>query len=299
MKEKGIALALLTAFVSGFSVFVNGFGVVSLDPVAYTFLKNLLVAGILAAVCLLLGNWREFLQLDRRQALQLGFIGTIGGGVAFALFFSGLSRVSGAVGSFIYRLLFIFAVVIATIWLKEKINWKVIAGGLAILAGNFLLLGPAKLALSEGMLLVLAATILWAAEYAASKKALENLSPTTVAGARLGLGSIVLLGILTYQNNVGVLFQMKPESLLWIAVATAFLTLFVTFWYSALKLTSLTAATAALTLGGPISAILSLAIGKPLTATQAGGFFVLALGAIFVLAASQTNNLTHEERVKT
>jgi len=286
---KGIALAYLTALVSGISVFANSFGVVTLDSTAYTFVKNALVAAILAAIALSAGNWREILAINRKQALMLAFVGVIGGGVAFALFFAGLSMVSGAEGSFLYRLLFIFAAIIGVFMLKEKFSWNVAAGALAIIAGNFLLLGGAELALSTGALVVVAASALWAIEYAISKKALEALSPTTVAGARMGIGAIVLLAILVFQGKVGALGAISPQSFAWIAVATGLLMLFTTLWYSALKRTSLISATAAFTLGGPVSALLSFVfVGKALSIYSAAGLLLIAAGAVFVVGTAET-----------
>lgn len=286
---KGATLAYLTAIVSGFSVFSNSFGVVTLDSTAYTFLKNVLVAAILAALALSIGSAKELRTLSRSQILMLAFSGIVGGGVAFALFFAGLSQLSGAEGSFLYRLLFVFAAAIGVFWLKEKLSWRIAAGGAAILAGNFLLLGGAELAISTGALLVLGAATLWAAEYAVSKKALETLSPMTVASARMGIGAIVLLAILAWQGKVGALGAVSAESFMWIAVATGLLTLFTTLWYSALKTTSLISATAALTLGGPISAFLSFAFaGKALALSSAAGFLLIAVGVIFAVGAAET-----------
>jgi drug/metabolite transporter (DMT)-like permease len=288
-KEKGVALAYLTALVSGISVFANSFGVLTLDPVAYTLAKNVLVAAILAAIGLAAGNWGEILAISRKQLLMLTFIGVVGGGVAFALFFTGLSQVSGAYGSFLYRLLFIFAAAIGVVALKERFSWQLAAGALAVLAGNFVLLGSEAIVLGSGAMLVLAATALWAAEYAVSKKALEGLSATTVASARMGLGSLVLLAILAAQGKAGALSGITPASLGWIALATGLLALFTTLWYSALKNASLSSATAALVLGGPISAFLGFALaGKALTLLQAGGLLLLVAGAIFAVGAGQT-----------
>lgn len=286
---KGTALAYLTALVSGISVFANGFGVLTIDSTAYAFLKNALVAGMLAAICVSLGSYREFLSLNRKQLIMLLGIGTVGGGAAFALYFAGLASIGGAAGSFLYRLLFIFAAVIAVGAFREKFRWSSAAGVAAILAGNFILLGDAALSLSEGALLVLSATILWAAEYAVSKKALESLSPTTVAAARMGIGSLLLLAMLSYSGKISALGQITAESFAWIAIATGFLALFVTLWYSALKQTTLISATAALSLGGPISALLSFAFaGKALLPLQAAGLLLLALGAVAVVGAAET-----------
>jgi drug/metabolite transporter (DMT)-like permease len=286
---KGEALAYLTALVSGLSVFANSYGVVTMDATAYTLVKNALVAAILASIALSAGKWREFLELNAKQLLMLLFIGVVGGGVAFALYFNGLAMTGGAVGSFLYRLLFVFASVIAIGALREKFDWKLVAGALAIIAGNFILLGGAAITLSEGALLVIMATALWACEYAVSKKALEGLSPTTVASARMGIGAVVLLGMLALQGKAGTLAAVPSASWLWIAVAVGFLTLFTTLWYSALKSTSLISATAALAIGGPVSALLSFAFaGKALTLAQAGGFLLLAAGAVFIVGAAQT-----------
>jgi len=288
-KEKGIVLAYLTAIVSGISVFANSFGVLTLEPVAYTFVKNLLVAAILAAIALSAGNWKEILSINRKQLLMLFFIGVIGGGVAFALFFTGLSQVSGAYGSFIYRLLFLFAAAIGIVILKERPGWQTAAGTILLLAGNAVLLGSENMALSSGALMVLCATVLWAAEYAVSKKALEGLSATTVASARMGIGAMVLLGLLVAQGKAGALLSISSASFVWIAIATGLLAMFTTLWYSALKSTTLTAATAAFALGGPISSFLSFAFaGKALALAQAGGLLLLAAGAVFVVGAGQT-----------
>jgi len=288
-RAKGIALAYLTALVSGISVFANSFGVLTLDATAYTFLKNALVAAILAALCIFFGSWREFATVGRKQLAILAFAWALGGGVAFALFFSGLASAGGAVGSFIYRLLFIFSAIIAVGLMKERLSWNTALGALAILAGNFLLLGDAALGISGGVMMVFGATALWAVEYAVSKMALESLSPTAVGAGRMGIGSLVLLALLLYTGKIGSLAQITPDSIFWIAVSTGFLTLFVTLWYSALKHTSLISATAALTLGGPISALLSLAFaGKALAPAQAAGFFLLAVGAVAAVGAAET-----------
>ncbi len=288
-KNKGIVLAYLAALVSGVSVFANSFGVVTLDPVAYTFMKNAAVAAILASVCIAAGNWREFASLKRKQALMLLFIGVIGGGAAFALYFTGLAETGGASGSFLYRLLFVFAAIISIGALKEKFEWKVAAGALAVIAGNFILLSGAALSLTQGALLVLAATVLWAVEYAVSKKALESLSPAAVAAARMGIGAVVLLSIIAAQGKLGVFSQVSAVSLAWIAVATGLLAAFTTLWYSALKNASLVSATAALTLGGPISAFLSFALaGHALSPAAAGGLMLIAVGCVFAVGAGET-----------
>jgi drug/metabolite transporter (DMT)-like permease len=287
--NKGLVLAYLTALVSGISVFVNSFGVLSMDATAYTFVKNAAVAAILVAIAIGIGKQHELRNLSRKQAGLLALSGIIGGGIAFALFFSGLALLAGPVSSFLYRLLFVFAIGAGVLLLKERIDWRIITGAAAVIAGNFLLLGNASLSLSAGVLLVLAATALWALEYAISKMALASLSPITVASARMGIGAFVLLGILFAQGKAGAMLAIDASALGWVAVAVVLLTLFTTLWYSALKNAPLITCAAILTLGGPISALLSFALaGKALSLQMAAGFALIAVGVIFAVGISET-----------
>jgi drug/metabolite transporter (DMT)-like permease len=60
-------------------------------------------------------------------------------------------------------------------------------------------------------------------------------------------------------------------------------------WYSALKYSTLTASSAALTLGGPISAVLSFVFAaKTFTLMQATGLLLLAVGTIFIIGITET-----------
>ncbi len=288
--QKGLAYAYLTALVSGIAVFVNSFGVLSTDPTAFTFLKNVLVAAILVSIGFALKSHREFLSLTRRQILLLAISGIIGGGIAFVLYFSGVALLSGAVASFLYRLVFIFSICTGILLLKEKFDWKIALGALAVLAGNFIILGGAALTLSDGVMLILAASALWALDYAISRMALlTNLSTITVASAHMGIGAMVIFLILALEGKAGMLLSLSPASLGWVAIGVALLTLFTTLWYSALKHAPLISCTAILTLGGPVSALLAYALaGKPLALQTAAGFFLIAAGVIFTVGYSES-----------
>ena len=59
MERSGIALSVLTAGISGVSIFVNGLFVTKVDPMMFAFLRNALVAIIMTG----------FLVLSRRRSL--------------------------------------------------------------------------------------------------------------------------------------------------------------------------------------------------------------------------------------
>ena len=278
MRGKGILLALLAAILSGTAVFINSFGVKSLDPFIYTTLKNAAVALALACIFVAYSQRAELSKVSRRDVVLLLSIALTGGAAAFLLFFQGLALSTGATSSFIYRCLFVFASAIGIAFFRERLSLPVAAGGLLAIAGSLMLLST-PFTFGTGEALVLAATLLWSMEYALSKKALERLSPSLVALARMGAGSAFLFAFLAFTGRASQAFSLSLVQLEWVLISSAFLFFFVSFWYRSLKLVSLTQATAALTLGGPVTALLSLVFaGKALAPSEALGMFLLAAG---------------------
>src|SRR5271157_2523641 len=171
--EKGIILAVSAALISGFSVFMNGVAVSQADPFVYTTIKGIFALIFLVACAMILKEMKNFRSLSSKQWGMLVLIGLIGGSVPFLMFFWGLKLGGAAVSSFIYRSLFIFAGVTGYLILKEAPSPRDVAAGFVILAGNALLVsGEAIFGL--GQVLVLGATLLWAVEYAISRKIMSD-----------------------------------------------------------------------------------------------------------------------------
>ena len=122
-KTRGIYLSLLTAGISGVSIFLNKFAVTSVgEPLVFTTIKNLGVAFILLASLLASRKWLQFKTIQKQDWLSLLLIGVIGGSIPFYLFFSGLSLVPAITGNLIHKTLFIWVAVLAIILLKEKLK---------------------------------------------------------------------------------------------------------------------------------------------------------------------------------
>ncbi len=187
--DRGILFALLTALISGISVFVNGFAVTLTDPSLYALLKNAGALMFLASSVFLFKEFHLFRKLSKKDLLYLVMIGVVGGSIPFLLFFEGLSLGGPAASSFVYRSIFIFAGIFGYFLLREKPEKNDLIAGAAILAGNFLLVND--LSFGTGQLLVLAATVLWALEYTISRKILKQLEPKVVMFSRMFFGSIV------------------------------------------------------------------------------------------------------------
>ena len=183
--KKGIYLALTTAVVSGFSIFASKIFVAKLDPLVFTTLKNLFVVVILSFMILNKRHIQSLLKLNRKDVLRLILIGLIGGGIPFALFFTGLSMTSAATGALIHKTLFIWVAILAYFFLKEKFGFLQIIGYVLIIASAIFIAKINKFSLGAGELMILGATILWAVENVIAKGTLKNVSSELMGWARM------------------------------------------------------------------------------------------------------------------
>ena len=124
--------------ISGFSVYLNAQAVRAFgDPLLYTTIKNLIAAvGLLALVSLMAARLpAERLTRPRGAGaiVGLGFVGIIGGGIAFALFFAGLAQTAAASAGFIQKSLVIWVAILAVALLRERFSrWHVLAIALLV-----------------------------------------------------------------------------------------------------------------------------------------------------------------------
>jgi drug/metabolite transporter (DMT)-like permease len=283
--EKGIVLALCAALVSGVSVFINGVAVALSDPFVYTTFKNLGALCFVGAIALAFTGIRHFRRLSLRQWGMLALIGVVGGSVPFLMFFWGLKLGGAAVSSFIYRSLFLFAGVTGYLILKETPSPRDLAAGFVILAGNALLISG-EAAFGLGQALVLGATILWAVEYAISRKIMSDVHPQAVMASRMFFGAIVLLGFLAATGSLGALLTTDTVVLGWLAVTSLLLCGFLFTWYNALKNLPLMKAAAIFTLGGIVTAALNAVfLHTAITLVQAAGLALVLGGVVMAVGA--------------
>ena len=283
VNKKGLFLVLTTAIISGFSIFVSKYGVSVINPYIFTFLKNVSVALILSALILAFKNRKIFLKLTPKQWLLLLMIGLIGGCIPFLLFFKGLSLTTAAQGSFIQKTMFIYIIILASLFLKEKINKNFLIGVLLLLFGSFVALKALPISFGLGDLLILLATILWAIENVISKYALKKLEGITVAWGRMFFGSIFILIFLSITHQVNIISTLNYHQIGWVIATSLLLFGYVATWYSGLKYIPVSIASSILLLGSPVTTLLSLvATGKINLKELISGIIILA-GLILII----------------
>lgn len=259
-RNKGIYLALITAIISGVSIFINKFAVTAIaSPLVFTSIKNTGVAVLIIGIVLIRGKWKKIAKLSKREASYLLIIGIVGGSIPFYLFFTGLSTIPAINGAIINKTMVLWAAVLAVLFLKEKVSkkgWLIIC---LLFAANILVGGFKGFTFSTGEGLVLLATILWAVETILAKKILPRVDPDIVAVARMGFGALILLTMSSVLQPFALSNSLSLTSTQWFWLALTMLTLlgYVTMWYRALKFAPVTTVTAILVGATIITNILS------------------------------------------
>ena len=235
---RGIYFSLLTAVISGFSIFVNKFAVDTIKPALYfTSVKNVAVALLIVAIVLATGEWKKIAKLSKKELRYLLLIGIIGGSLPFYLYFTGLSQTPAVNAAIIHKTLVFWVMLMAIPFLKEKVSRWQILGVLMLFAGNALVGGFKGFKFSQGELMLLIATVLWAVENIIAKKVLATVSPNIVTAFRMGLGSVVLMSatIITVPQVLQKSLALSSEQFLFMGLTVLFLLAYTTTWYRALK----------------------------------------------------------------
>ena len=276
-------MVLSTAFISGFSVFINKIGVAGADPYFYTFIKNIIAGAALTGILLLAKNWRSIFDLNRADKIKLFLIGLIGGSIPFLLFFKGLSMTTAFKAGFIHKTLFIYVGILALIFLKEKVSKIMLVGFASLLLGSFLFLQVKPQALNWGDLYVFAAVLFWAVEIIIAKQVLKDVSGTIVGGARLLIGSVFIFGFLLFTDRADLFGSLNLEIIKWGVISGLILAGYNWTFYNGLKYIGAGEAVAILTLGVPVTGVLTLVfLDGSLTAGQMFGTGFILLGVILV-----------------
>jgi drug/metabolite transporter (DMT)-like permease len=283
MRATGIALAFVTAVVSGVSIYVNGHAVKHFgDATVYTTAKNA-VAGALLLILVLTTqrptrSARVAVPPTRRHWLALVGVAVIGGSVPFVLFFEGLARAEATQAAFIQKTLVVWVSLLAVALLKERFRAPHALAVVLLLVGQAWLAGHAgKVVFGSGEAMILGATLLWSVEVVYVKHLFAVLTPGTLAAARMGLGTVLLVGWVAVSGKAGQLTGLDLQQWRWVVLTGLLLTAYVATWYAALARAQAVDVTAVLVFGVVVTALLSgAADGTPISAT---GTILVAAGA--------------------
>ena len=286
----GVRLAVLAAVISGFSIFVNSYGVRAVpDATLYTTLKNA-VPGLLLAVPLFALSSRraELARLSRRDVGWLLALAVIGGSVPYVLFFQGLRMTTPTTGSLLNHAQFLVVAALAVPFLRERVSGLAWAGLALLAAGSVAGTNVGALRWNAGAALVLASTVLFGAGVVLARRLLARLSPELVMSAKMSAGAVMLAiyAMATgHLSRVATMTATQWEIVLGtglILVAFTVATTYALRFAPALTVTAIGMASAPITLGLQAGA----GTAPRLDADAAWGIVMLVAGAVlFVVAA--------------
>lgn len=286
--SKGIILALLTAFISGFSIFYNKLVLVQgIDPTIFNIIKNGGVALLLSLLLLSARKFSSLFKLSSSSWKKLFIIAIIGGSIPFLLYFEGLKTVSATNANFIHKSMFVYVALIAIPFLGEKLTlWQTI-GYILIAISNLFLGNLLPFSVSKGELMIFAATLLWSMEIIVAKIALKNLDSQIVAWARMTIGVCILVIIAFLQNKLILFAHITFSQLLLSTSSILFLFGYIISWYKALQLAPATTVASMLILATPITNILtSLFISHAIPQTNIVNILFALSGACIIIISS-------------
>lgn len=291
-RATGIGLAFVTAMVSGVAIYTNGHAVKHFgDATVYTTAKNAVAGALLLVLALTTqrpsGKGKVTRPSGRLQWLALLGVAVVGGSVPFVLFFEGLARAEATQAAFIQKTLVVWVALLAVPLLRERFRGPHAVAIALLLAGQAWLVGNAgTVVFGAGEAMILAATLLWSVEVVFVKHLLDSIAPRTLAAARMGIGTAVLVGWVAVSGTAGQLVALSAEQWTWVLLTGLLLTAYVGTWYAALARAQAVDVTAVLVFGAVITALLSgAADGTPINAT---GTILIGAGAALVAAAALT-----------
>ncbi|MGC1419461.1 MAG: DMT family transporter [Acidimicrobiales bacterium] len=311
----GMYVAGITALLSGVSVFVNSYGVHSVSsPALYTTAKNAVAAMVLGLAALV--GWRirqrspgsapaNFVTSGPSDAsrhgaghwLGLTYVGIVGGGLAFVLFFNGLAASTPASAAFWRDTMVLWVVVLAVPILREKVQWWNVAAIALLVSGEIIVAGGVgQLAPTRGELYVLTSTVLWAIEVVVAKRLLREVSPATISLVRMAVGTLALVGYLWVNGSLSSLVALDAHQIAWVLATGLLLSGYVATWMTALARARALDVTSVLVASAVVTWLLQLMAGTAATTTATIGLVLIVAGAGLVVWAGAARALRSTRR---
>jgi drug/metabolite transporter (DMT)-like permease len=285
----GTFLVLCTAVISGIAIPVNKLLIIDISPSVFTAIRALII-GIGFFILLSYQNKFKYKKLKKSPWKNLILIGLLGGGLAFLLYFAGIKITTSGRAAFLHKTLPVYTIILAYLFLKEKIDKKHIVALILMLVGTFMIYS-AKITPTEmwidpsiGDFLVIVATILWAVENTIAKKVMiKGGSNFIVSFSRMFFGSIFIFGVLLALGKFDELLSLSMEQIGKIFISTAILFGYVFTWYKGIKLINVSKAAPLLLISPVISLFLGIILfGEPLPQLQLFGSALILTGAYIV-----------------
>ncbi|MFN8523689.1 MAG: DMT family transporter [Chloroflexota bacterium] len=284
-------LAFLAALFLALSQVAAKKAVTSLPPTLFLAIRWPVSLGILSAIALVTGGWREF-KMDPAVPWVIvgGFLGPV---AAWSMYTRAIVRLDVSIAYAITQLSVIGTILVATVLLGERPGFAAVTGATVIVVGASLLNGrPDRWRHSKisraGVLLVLGAVSCWSFSFVIWKIGVTSLTVLQTVWLRILVPTIVMSAVVAssqkYQHGAVLLTSVTRRSLLMAAVM-AFLSDVVAFGlqFFALQVGTVAVVTPIAGTSPLFLAGLSMAfLGERLSPWQWFGIMLIVAGAALV-----------------
>ncbi|HVO37492.1 MAG TPA: DMT family transporter [Spirochaetia bacterium] len=251
--RRGYVFAVLAMAASGVAIYVNSLGVRTFsDSTLYTALKNSVTGLALLVPFGWSSNARSSLKrLTARELLLLVLVAVIGGSLSYALYFRGLQLTTPVTASVIDHTQFLVVAGLAAVFLGERFSAAIWAALLVLLIGLTIGIAAGAVRWDTGVILVSAATLLWAVDFVIMKLLLGSVPPLIVMMFKMSAGSVLLMLWVAASGRLGLVAALTPLQWEFVAVTGILLLAFTLTSVLGLRDASATAVTA-IPAGSPI-----------------------------------------------
>lgn len=133
-----VVFVLIGAVLAAVSTVLSKAGLKNVDPIVAFAVQAVLIIAIAWGVVAAQKNLPQVGQIDKKAWIFLTLAG-VATALSSLFTFKALKLGEASMVSPLERISFVFAIVLAAIFLKEKITWQIVAGGVMIVAGAIII----------------------------------------------------------------------------------------------------------------------------------------------------------------
>ncbi len=130
--------ALGSAFFAGLTALFGKIGVSSIPSNLATFIRTLIILLLTTLVVSIRGEWQKPAEISRYGILFLIF-SALATGFSWLCYYRALQLGPASRVAPVDKLSVVFVMILAFVFLKEPLTWKVLIGGTLIMAGSLLM----------------------------------------------------------------------------------------------------------------------------------------------------------------
>lgn len=207
MRRRGFLFISIAAAMFGLGTVLAKLLGEAFNPFFVSWL-SLLCGGIVVSASQLVRRKPLLPHLTRTSWIDMLLLASLGTAMPLLCVVTGLAQTSAITGNFLLQSQGLAAIILAVLFLKEKMVWKQVAGMALLIIGSLLVIvrdlhgGSLQIQGGQGDLLVLLAAVGLGFAYIPSKRLVKHGDALQIILLRLFIGSLFLLPFLPFQTTI-------------------------------------------------------------------------------------------------